>query len=151
MKQLVLVAITFSLFSYGAKTATNDDVAAHITKLDNEWTNAYIKKDIKKLESLMAPDFVTTDPTGVTYLNGREQNIGPVRSGELVYESFDVEKVDVKVHGDTAIAVGRFTMKGKAKGEAFQGRYAYTESWVKRNGKWQAVAEHITEVKTVTP
>ena len=149
MKYILLILCSFSVLSHDAKS--EDETAKIIMGFDKEWTNAYVKKDIKKLESLMADDFVTTDPSGTTYLNGKEQNIGPVKSGELVYESFNLEKVDVRVHGDTAIAVGRFSMKGKSKGEPFSGRYAYTEAWAKRAGKWQAVAEHITEIKPNVP
>ncbi len=149
MKKVLLLLVTFTLLSHAAKSA--DETAKMIMGFDKEWTNAYVKKDIKRLESLMADEFVTTDPSGTTYLNGKEQNIGPVKSGELVYESFDLEKVDVRVHGDTAIAVGRFTMKGKSKGEPFSGKFAYTEAWAKKNGKWQAVAEHITEIKPANP
>ena len=118
-----------------------------IAKYDHEWAEAYLKRDIKKLNDLMSDDLVTTDATGATYLRGKSQDIHGVKTGQVSYDSFNIEEVHVNVHGDSAIAVGKFNMKGKAQGQEFGGRFAYTETWVNQNGKWQAVAEHITEIK----
>ena len=127
--------------------STSRSIEEEIKKLDLKWAQAYVNKDIPTLQELMSDELVTTDATGTTFLKGKEQDIEGVRNGAVSYEVFKIEDVNVKAHGDTAIAVGRFSMKGKAGNKAFSGHYAYTEAWIKRNGKWQAIAEHITSIQ----
>jgi Domain of unknown function (DUF4440) len=52
----------------------------------------------------------------------------------------------VIVDHDTAVVVGTDTVRGKEKGTAYTVVYRYTVTYVRRNGQWLALAEHIVEV-----
>ena len=144
---LAILVLHSILSSASAATSKPISIEEEIKRLDHKWAQAYVKSDIPTLQELMSDELVTTDATGTTFLKGKEQDIEGVRNGSISYEVFKIEDVKVKAHGDTAIAVGRFSMKGKAGKKEFSGRYAYTETWIKRSGKWQAIAEHITSIQ----
>ncbi len=52
----------------------------------------------------------------------------------------------VRVFGDTAIVTGSDTEKSTYKGKDSSGKYVWTDIFVKRNGKWQAVASESTKL-----
>ena len=41
----------------------------------------------------------------------------------------------VHIYGDTAVAAATNTLKGTYKGQDISGKYRFTGTWVKRNGK----------------
>ena len=58
------------------------------------------------------------------------------------------ENLDVHVFApNLATVCGNTTEKGKDKhGKAFSRTYAWVDTWMERDGKWQSVAEAITLV-----
>jgi hypothetical protein len=48
----------------------------------------------------------------------------------------------VNVFGDTAVSFTSQEEKSKYDGKDSSGHYHFTDVWVKRDGKWQAVASH---------
>ena len=59
------------------------------------------------------------------------------------------EDVQVRVFGDTAIAIGGFKGKGTdAAGKPIDSHERFTDTWVKMpDGKWQCVASQASAVK----
>jgi len=58
-----------------------------------------------------------------------------------------LSELKVHVYGDTAVAAGTSTVKGTYKGQDISGKYRFTDVWVKRNGKWHAVASQSTKLQ----
>jgi hypothetical protein len=54
----------------------------------------------------------------------------------------DVEGVKVNVFGDTAVVTLSQVEKSKYDNKDCSGRYGYSDVWVKRNGRWQAVSSY---------
>lgn len=53
----------------------------------------------------------------------------------------------VRVFGDTAIVTGSDTEKSTYNGKDSSGKYIWTDIFVNRKGKWQAVASQSTNVQ----
>ena len=51
------------------------------------------------------------------------------------------------MYGNAAVATGLSTGKGTFRGQEINGSSRFTDTWVKRNGKWQAVASQGTKVQ----
>ena len=68
------------------------------------------------------------------------------QSGDLTFESFKINELKVRIYGDTAIVHGLETEKSKYKKEDLSGQYRFTDVFIKRDGRWQAVATHFTRV-----
>jgi ketosteroid isomerase-like protein len=85
---------------------------------------------------LTFPRFVATD---------KAQDKTDLSSGDLKFESMELSDLNVHVYGNTAVAAGTNTLKGTYKGQDISGKYRFTDTWVKRNGKWQVVASQSTK------
>jgi ketosteroid isomerase-like protein len=48
----------------------------------------------------------------------------------------------VRLHGDAALIVGITSVRGHASGEPFAADFRYTDTWVRRDGKWLLAASH---------
>ncbi len=61
-------------------------------------------------------------------------------------ESLVNNEIEVRVFGDVAVATARGTAKGRYKGQDASGQFRYLRAWVKRAGRWQAVAAQSTMI-----
>ena len=90
--------------------ATKDQVTAFL----KEWTAAERAADATALEDLLTDDFVGVGPLGFTLT--RADWLDRHRTGDLTYDTFDVDEVDIRAHGDAAVVVARHTAAGNYRG-----------------------------------
>ena len=64
----------------------------------------------------------------------------------VVRELFHLDDLKVRVYGDTAIVFGLETEKSTIHGKDMSGQHRFTDVFVKRDGRWQAVASHLSRV-----
>ena len=65
----------------------------------------------------------------------------------MKYESLEISDIKVHVYGNSAVATGTGNVKASMKGHDISGTYRFTDTWVKRNGKWQCVASQGTKIQ----
>ena len=116
------------------------NVTDTITDLERSWVAAIVAKDTSTLNRLLADEFSGTSPNGYTYT--KEMAIRDIKSGAYVVDRMDLDEISVNVYGNTAVAFSTQREKSKSGGEDLSGYYAYTDVWVKKNGRWQVVASH---------
>ena len=119
-------------------------VEQELIKLENDWADAWIKRDIAFFDRIMAEDYTWTSPWGQVL--SKAHNLALVRSGEDVITSWVLADMKVRVYGDAAVVTGRSTIKETYKGEDVSGQERWTHTWVKRAGRWQCVAGHSSEI-----
>ena len=119
---------------------TNDE--QQVRQLEHEWIDAFVRGNTETLDRILADDFIFTDPEG--RLLTKAEWIADMTSGELTFESINIDELQVRMYGDAAVANGRVTVKARTKEGGFDGQYCYTDMYVKRGGRWQAVAEQAT-------
>jgi ketosteroid isomerase-like protein/quercetin dioxygenase-like cupin family protein len=121
-----------------------DPVTTSILQMEREWAAALVAADIGKIDNIVADDWVLTDPMGqrVSRKDANEE----LRSGALKFDSTTHSDLKVSVYGDTAVVSGRSKDKGTYKGMDIGGDYAFTDVFVKRDGRWRAVSTHVTRV-----
>ena len=111
-----------------------------LLRLEDEWSNAFVRKDAEIIARIEADSYVFTSADGK--LSGKADDLKSLASGETKYEIYKQSDVQVRLHGDTAIVTGRTTIKGTDSGHDVSGDYQWTDTFIKREGKWQAVATH---------
>jgi ketosteroid isomerase-like protein len=117
----------------------------HIIKqLMQEWADALMKNDQAAIDRIESADWMLTDPEGM--LVSKAQAEANLKSGTVKFESFKLDELNVRVYGNTAVVHGLQTRKSSYKGKDTSGRYRSTDVFVKRNGRWQAVAAHVSRV-----
>lgn len=144
---LVLVlAVSCQAFAQAkpAAPAKSASVEQELIKLENDWNNAEVKRDVAALSRILADDWTVADPEG-TIVN-KAQDLAEIKSGESVTTSAVADEMKVRVYGDAAVVVGRNTVKEQYKGKDFSGQYRFTDTWVKKDGRWQCVATAATKI-----
>ncbi|HKP85347.1 MAG TPA: DUF4440 domain-containing protein [Blastocatellia bacterium] len=126
-------------------------VEQELLKLEREWLDAYVKRDAAAMDRIEADDFMITYPDGKVVTKSEEiANIKrPAPDGPA--PTFTTEETKVRVYGDTAILTGKVIQKGTYaggpnKGQEYNIQSRYTDVYVKRNGRWQVVASHLTGI-----
>lgn len=123
-----------------APAQSPEEVVAEIIRLENEWVAAIVKKDIDKVNEILADDFNGTGANGATF--PKATALEELKSGAYDVESMQMDEVSVNVYGDTAVSFTSQQEKSKYAGKDSSGHYHFTNVWVKRNGQWQVVATH---------
>jgi ketosteroid isomerase-like protein len=106
-----------------SQTAGRTDLE-ELRALNDDYIQAVQHGDVRRFDEILADDFLASNP-----------------DGSLVA----AHDVRVRILGDVAIIHARtsFTTVG---GEQRNGRY--TDIWARRNGRWLAVAAHVTRQVT---
>ena len=123
-----------------AKSANDEQI---IRQLMQEWAEALVKGDQAAIDRITSADWMLTDPQGM--LISKAQSDAHRKSGTVKFESFKLE-LKVRVYGDTAVVHGLATRKSSYQGQDTSGQYRSTDVFIKSNGRWQAIAAHVTRV-----
>lgn len=107
-----------------------------VETLEQLWINAFVQKDTKALNEILADDFVFTDPNGL--LKTKKQWLSELSSGVLSVESLNIDDIRVKVSGNVASAEVLLSMKAKSVEGGYDGQYHSIDMYEKRDGRWQA-------------
>ena len=105
-------------------------------KLEDQWTTALVKRDTKTFDRLLARGFVYTEDASVM---SRTDVINSVTGPDRV-EWARNEGMKVHDFGDVHVITGVLHLRGKGKQGAFDRRYQFTDTWQRRNGRWQIIA-----------
>jgi ketosteroid isomerase-like protein len=112
-----------------------------------DWNDAAKRHDAAWFEANYAP--FATDVSGLTGgIDRKTAAVESVRSDKRVYESLELSELTTRVEGDAAVVTGVNHVKGKdAAGKAFDRRVRFTDTFIKRDGKWMVWATQGTEIK----
>jgi hypothetical protein len=152
---LLFVGITLIALAAARPDDRKDAGAEHVIRdLEGQLSRAVIKGDRGFFERLLADDFTHTSHSGQFKTrkewmseNKFENHEGQPQPGKTHYEAFEVDDLAIRIYGETAVVTGRSTPRGvTAKGEPIRGRYRFLRVWVKRDGRWQAVAFEGTRI-----
>jgi len=106
--------------------------------LNEDYIRSVQQSDVARFEQILADDFLATlsDGSAVDRSAFLAQTAKPVAISNLA-----AHDVNVRLMGEFAIVHARTTFT-TVEGKAGEGRY--TDVWAKRNGRWLAVAAHVT-------
>jgi ketosteroid isomerase-like protein len=126
----------------------HDDVEA-VLATERAWTEAHRHGDTTTIAHLMAPEYAKIQPDGSVI--GREEALASYIPEERVWEVAQGDAYDVRVYGDTAVVIGRWTARGANHGVRFDYQARFLSVYVRRGAVWQMVAEQSTEIAASTP
>ncbi|HWC76940.1 MAG TPA: nuclear transport factor 2 family protein [Blastocatellia bacterium] len=113
-----------------------------LVALYNELIEGGKKRDTAPFARIMADDYSEINAEG--QIINKAAVLGAIPNYEL--ESLTLSEVSTRVLGDTAIMTLRQVSKGKFQGNDIAGDFRETIIWVKRDGRWQMTAAHITRL-----
>jgi ketosteroid isomerase-like protein len=150
MKRMSLItvlalAVAVASAQESRQGAVQDARAAEVVKkLELDWLESYVKRDTAFLERYVSDDYTSIDPHGTVV--DKKGEIESIKSGHLAITEMKPNEMKVRTYGDAAVITGRSTIKAKVSGQDASGEYRFTDVWVKRGDRWQAVASQLTRI-----
>ena len=115
-----------------------------LIKIQHEWAEARVKGDSSYTQRLEAEDCTIVWPNGRIVSKSADLQ---TMTGDIVFTEFKISDVRVRLYGDTGIVVGDGTIKArKATQDLLDGKFVWTDTFVKQSGEWKVVASQITPV-----
>ncbi len=133
-----------------APAQTQSDPEKEVRKLERAWLDAYENHDAKAMDEIVGDEFF------IVFRDGRKQTkpelIAQIRRyvpNTTRKQKFHTEGVKAKVDGTTVVLTGLVISETIQDGKSVS-RYedAYTDTYVKRNGRWQVIESHLTDPKS---
>ena len=115
--------------------APQDADTRALLRLEDDWARALVKRDTVVFARLLAAGFVYTEDDKMM---DRATVLHEVGSGSDTVTAAHNEDMQVHRFGATALVTGWLIVQGRSNG-SFDRRYRFTDTWVKRRGRWQIV------------
>ena len=145
MKVRLFILLTILTGAYAAHGQANKELSKsehEVRKLERAWLDAYEKRDVEAMNAIVADDFTITFSDGA--MQTKPQIIESLKRPRGSSSTFITEGVQSRVYGDTVILIGLVISEWKQNDKPMTDRSRYTDTYVKRNGKWQVVASHLS-------
>ena len=118
----------------------SDAATQALVNVENNWVSALVKSDMAALDSILADTYVDTDEHS---RRGDKQDVlSFLKSGDLKLESIKLSDMQVHIYGDAAVVIGNSEQAGSFLGGPVATKIIFTDTFIKQNGKWRAVASH---------
>jgi ketosteroid isomerase-like protein len=105
---------------------------------------ATLHGDSAALRHLLADEYRYVSSNGRVF--DKEEALAWTQSPAYRLDSGRSDEVLVRVFGDAAVVVGRWTATGTNDGTAFHDVDRYTSVYVRRGGRWQIVSDHVSSI-----
>lgn len=130
-----------------SNAGNNLDDSAVLWYLEQDWNNALMNRDRGWFDKNYASDFSGISSTSAN-LSNKAQEVSDIVNDKGL-ELAETTDMIIRVDGKMAVVTGIFRTKGKDdKGVAYDRRARYTDTWIKRDGRWQAWASQGTVIPT---
>jgi ketosteroid isomerase-like protein len=113
-----------------------------LLQLEQVWVRAEIEKDTATLRRILDDRFIATFTSGRTIDKAAFIAV-IVGDGSSVMHSHDLTDRSMIVDADTAVIVDTDTMRGTRNGEPYTAKARVTAVYIKRDGAWRILAEHL--------
>ena len=140
---IVQALITSSeLFAQGP---LSQDAADQVRAAETARGQALLQRDTTALSRLVANEFTEISRLGT--IRTKADNIRDIASGDLRLTTIKYDSLTVHVYGDAAVLQGIADNTGMFRGIPFAGKIRYMRVFVRRDGRWQAVAMQQTPMQ----
>jgi ketosteroid isomerase-like protein len=111
-----------------------------LRELNQAYLDSVVHGDVQRFGEMLSPDFLCSTPDGALL----DKSAFLLRTAApRTLQRLDAHDVRIRIEGDVAI-IHAATAYTTLAGEDGQGRY--TDIWARRNGRWLAVAAHVTRL-----
>jgi len=139
---LALAALAASVAAPPVRAqADNDAVKTKLKEMEDNWAKAQMNADhgAAAVSEMLSAGFVSVSSAGV--MQDKEARIKQIKDDTDTYTSSANDKMEVDVFApNLALVRGVSTEAGKDKhGKAFKRTYAWVDTWMEQDGKWQCI------------
>ena len=112
-----------------------ENTEQEVARLANTWANAELRGDVAFLEKTLADDFTGIGPLG--FMLTRQEWIERHRSGDMKYDSFDLDEVRVRAYNEAAVLTSRQVQNAAYRGNSINAQFRITLVFVQQQGQWK--------------
>ncbi len=113
-----------------------------LRQIEREWGDAIKTKNKAWFERTYADEYTAIGASGK--MKNKSEEIADSLSSTDTITSDEMSELKVRVHGDTATVIGRLHLIGKNKNGNFDRNYLFTDTFIRRDGRWQVVSTQAT-------
>jgi ketosteroid isomerase-like protein len=115
-----------------------------LIELEQGWNEAFYRKDVTFIESILADEFIVTYDDGSR--GDKAKELALTTEFDQQVQSAIQDEFTVRVYRDTAVVWFTLRMVGIRQGQRAEVTFRYTDVWVLRDGRWQCVSTQSTKV-----
>jgi ketosteroid isomerase-like protein len=138
---ITLLAVSIHQSALAQSAAEKD-----VLQFERDACKAFLDADAAALERVLTDDFSLTLSNGV--VSTRADEINDLRSAKVHYDVFVNYDMKARVYSDNAaVVLGKTHVKGTSEGKPFDRVLQFTDTLVKRDGRWQLAAGHVSRLE----
>ena len=131
-----------------ARAGSAGDVEAKLKSMENAWAAGLAQKDhgVEVVSGLLAADYHGVNSEGK--IQNKDAMLEEMGASTDTITSSKIDSMEVHLYGaSVATVVGTSSEKGKDKdGKEFSRNYAWVDTFMERNGKWECIGEAVTRL-----
>jgi ketosteroid isomerase-like protein len=135
-------ALACLLFVTACSLAPSGDPDGILIDLEDQWARAVQQGDVAALDTIIADDYVGTTASG--QMQSKADYLADFGTGDRRVSMLTTEGLDVRIYGRVAVLTHGGHAQGESRGQPVVGAFRWTHVFVERDGRWQAVANHVT-------
>ena len=121
--------------------------AQQLTYLEQDWNDATMHRDGDWTERNYA-SFASDISSRTGGMESKAEAVASTRSSKIVWDALELSDVVARVEGDAAVVTGVNHGRGKdEQGKPFDRRTRFTDTFIKRDGRWQVWATQGTVIQ----
>ncbi len=128
-----LFILLFSLVAISCRPASGDQ-QKELMRVEQEFAKAVLNNDPEAIGKFLSDDWVIVDADGGIIDKARFLDV--IQSKKLIHDSMELDDMQVRVHGNTAIVTTVTSTEGKFMKQSFVTRERATDVFVRQNGRW---------------
>lgn len=115
--------------------------------MEQDWNDATLRHDADWTERNYA-SFASDISSRTGGIESKAEAVASARSSKIVYDVLELSDVVARVDGNAAVVTGVNRTRGKdADGKAFDRRIRFTDTFIKKDGRWQVWATQGTTIQ----
>lgn len=144
-RTIAFIALTMAVVAVGEaqkdRAGQADDGATQaLITVENNWVDALVKSDMTTLDAIFDDTYVDTDEH--SHRGNKQDVLSFLKSGDLKLESIKLSDMQVHTYGNAAVVIGTSAQAGTFLGGPLAAKIIFTDTFIRQNGKWRAVASH---------
>jgi ketosteroid isomerase-like protein len=117
-----------------------------LVQLERDWDAAFHNHDVATIDKILADEFIVTYDDGLRADRKKELELAATFDEHV--DSSALDDFIVKEYGNTAIVWFTLHLVGPVNGKPVEIAFQFTDVFVLRNGRWQAVSSQSTRIQS---
>src|SRR5258708_12935439 len=115
-----------------------------VLRVADAWATGELGGDSAFVERTLGDDFIGIGPLG--FMLTRQEWLARHTSGDLKYESFNLDEVKVRMYNDAAVLTGRQVQNAVYRGNSIQAQFRTTLVFVQQQGQWRLASLQLSTI-----